>query len=206
MTYTNLSRRYDAAAPNWGTKLSRHGYHLAYRDFVQAATQGRDQSSSVCDVGTGSGAFAQAYLSLCQAPELLTLVDPAQKMLLRGAETLGGRCQEFQCHCETLEQHRPIAKYDTVLAAHVIEHSHNPATALRQLWHLVALGGALLLIVSRPHWCQWLIWLRWQHRWFSSNKIKAMADDHDLPIPTIFRFQSGVPQRTSLGYSFFKPI
>lgn len=77
---------------------------------------------------------------------------------------------------------------------------------MRHLWRLVAPGGTLLMIISRPHWCQWFIWLRWRHRWFAAQKIRAAATSLNIGETEVFRFARGAPKRTSFGYAFFKPI
>ena len=87
-----------------------------------------------------------------------------------------------------------------ILAAHVIEHLADPAAGLARLAGWLAPGGSLLLVASRPHWCQWPIWLRWRHRWFAPDAVAAMADAAGLRLAALHRFPAGPASRTSLGY------
>jgi hypothetical protein len=92
-----------------------------------------------------------------------------------------------------------------VLGAHVIEHCADPTQALAKMYDLLAPGATLLLVISRPHWCQWFIWLLWRHRWYSEIRVRQMAKAAGLPCPICHRFTAGPPQRTSFGYSFSRP-
>lgn len=205
MTHSDLSIRYDNAASGWFANMARLGYTNAYRDFLCRAVPKALSGGKVCDIGTGGGVFADALVKSGGAPDCLTLVDPSQQMLSEAAKLLRPQTRRLMCHCASLETFGPADRFNVVLASHVIEHCKQPQHALCKLWRLVAPGGRLVLVISRPHWCQWIIWLRWQHRWFSQARIIAMAANLHLPHPGVFRFFSGPPQRTSLGYVFVKP-
>lgn len=205
MTDGSLIRRYDDAAPNWGGKVDALGYQRAYGDFVRQQLLPLNSGSLVCDIGTGSGTFALAALAGGPLPANLTLIDPAAKMLRHACETLAPLANDITCIQTTLEQYQTDQRYDLVLGAHVIEHCPDPVRALQKLYRLLAPGGLLLLVISRPHWCQWLIWLRWRHRWYSETQVGAMAERGGLPVPECHRFTAGPPKRTSFGYKIKRP-
>jgi 2-polyprenyl-3-methyl-5-hydroxy-6-metoxy-1,4-benzoquinol methylase len=205
MAQAELIERYDSAAPDWGSRISQLGYSAAYREFIRQVDVDRRTGLRVCDIGTGSGTFSKAFLAERSGISHLALVDPSDEMLTQAKSALHPLCDELRVYRQTLEHHQPDTRYDVILVVHVIEHCCDPTDALRLLWNLVTPGGTLLMIISRPHWCQWLIWLRWHHRWFSAQTIRAMADDLNMGETEVFRFARGAPRRTSFGYAFFKP-
>jgi ubiquinone/menaquinone biosynthesis C-methylase UbiE len=205
MTDISLAKSYDNAAPEWAGKVARLGYQSAYTRFVRGAMPPLTANSQVCDIGAGCGAFAQAALSIGVKPAGLTLVDPSRQMLEHACRALDGQADNVSCHTTTLEAFRTDQAFDLVLGAHVIEHCQDATYALAKMYDLLAPGGTLLLVISRPHWCQWFIWLRWRHRWYSEIRVRQMAKAAGLPCPKCHRFTAGPPQRTSFGYSFSRP-
>lgn len=205
MTFQNLTNQYDNAARDWTAKLDRSGYLAAYRAFAGHGLRGQRKMKRVCDIGTGCGGLASAFVAAWGPPASLLLVDPSPQMLARAGDTLRDLGRRVSLHCKDIDGFEPGQPMDVVLSAHVIEHCSDPALALARLWSFVAPGGALLLVVSRPHWCQWLIWLRWRHRWFSDRTLRAMASGARMPDPEVYAFSAGPPQRTSRGYVFLKP-
>jgi len=205
MPDATLAARYDNAAPRWTGMVAGLGFHRAYGGFARAAMAPLDNTSRVCDIGTGCGTFALAALDIGASPASLTLVDPAANMLEHACEALAPYATEVLCHQSTLETFQTDQRYNLVLCAHVIEHCADPVQALTKIYRLVAPGGRLLLVISRPHWCQWLIWLRWRHRWYSEARVRDMARSADLPAAVCHRFMDGPPQRTSFGYCFIRP-
>ena len=105
----------------------------------------------------------------------------------------------------TLEGFPTERCYESLLVAHVLEHLDDPADGLARLSRLMEPGGRLLLILSKPHWCQWVIWLRWRHRWFGAEAVQGWARSAGLPSPRLFQPRLGPPSRTSLAYLFTKP-
>lgn len=193
--------RYEAAAPIWDRKIDSLGYGAAYRGFLTTTVV---PSGRVLDAGTGTGAFACAWLATGGSREL-TLLDPSRSMLVR-ADAAVRRCGAAPEIVETaMEDHCPDRRYSVILAAHVVEHSPDPATAFRRFSDWLEPQGRLVLVVSRPHWCNWLIWLRYRHRWFSAGEIVSLGRAVGLRHVATHVFTQGPPSRTSLGYVFLKP-
>ncbi|MCP4383404.1 MAG: class I SAM-dependent methyltransferase [Hyphomicrobiales bacterium] len=113
-------------------------------------------------------------------------VDSSARMLHEAAASLWGRANVVECRHVTLDA---VPERDTF----------DPAAALRHLATLVKPGGRLLVIVSRPHWCQWLIWLRWRHKWFSPRHVTNMAVQAGFDRLEVFSFRHGPASRTSLA-------
>lgn len=195
-----MASKYDQAAPTWGKKLTRLGYNNAYGSFLAGHTV---SGGPVLDVGTGDGTFAQSWVEACGSAEL-TLLGPSSVML-EHAKTQFSRQGILPnlVNCG-LEEFLPRQSFDAVLAAHVLEHFDDPPAGLRLLARCLTPAGRLFLVVSKPHWCNWLIWLRFRHRWFSPERVCQMAQNADLTHRMTYTFQAGPPSRTSLGYIFTK--
>lgn len=199
-----LSLQYDNAAAWWGNAMERHGYRSAYRALIEASI-GDTSMQNVCDMGTGTGAFAQAFCAVTSPVNHLTLVDFSAQMLEKARDNLTLFARRLTTVHASLEQYKPTQPFDLILCAHLIEHCPDPNKAMEHLANMLAPNGTLLLVASRPHWCQWLIWLTWRHRWFSQHVVAQMGADAGLTLQTITPFTSGPPKHTSLGYFFTKP-
>lgn len=194
----DIAAKYDRSAPRWGAKIQQLGYPRAYADLLR---QDLMQSGAVLDLGTGTGALARAWIDV-GGSQNLTLLDVSTAMLKQAEErfrTVGilpriihSRFEDFQ----------PTHKYDAVIAAHFLEHCKNPENAMAQMADLLRPKGRLCLVVSKPHWCNRLLWLRFRHRWFSPESICRMAWAAGLSHVRTHRFTAGPPSRTSLGYIF----
>lgn len=195
-----ITATYDNVADRWDQSVSRLGYPKAYRDFLRSVVVPKGR---VLDIGTGSGVFVRAWLA-CGGSKDVTLLDPSAGMLAAASRTvtgLGSRVELVQARLEDIEV---SVEYDTVLAAHVIEHMRDPSDALRRIRRLLAPGGQALLVISRPHWCQWVLWPRYRHRWYGANTIAALADKEGLSVVRLHKFAAGPPRRTSIGYRLIK--
>ncbi|WP_421726314.1 class I SAM-dependent methyltransferase [Bauldia sp.] len=199
-----LENRYDEAASWWGGAMAKLGYRTAYTDLARRALGDRF-FATIADVGTGSGDLAAAVCDTRQPPDRLVLADSSSRMLDQATRALAGRAAVVDGHFGPLDAIPDRDAFDLVLAGHVIEHLTDPEAAVRRLADLVKPGGLMLLIVSRPHWCQWLIWLRWRHRWFAAGKVRRMIAGAGLEAPEILPLSHGPPSRTSLGYLVRKP-
>ncbi|SHG59409.1 class I SAM-dependent methyltransferase [Cognatishimia maritima] len=194
-----LDHRYNAAAPIWSQMLEQHRFPAAYRHLASFAPT--DRALRMVDVGAGSGDFSTAYCAMRQRPVDHVLLDRADNML---AEAQRAHPQA-QTICEDLAAHSPAKPYDVTLCAHVIEHCPDPFAAMSHLARITAPGGTLLLAISKPHFCQVFIWLKWRHRWFSTADITAMGASAGLTLRAVVPFPTGVPSRVSQGYVFEKP-
>lgn len=197
----NTNAKYNRAASNWEQSIARNGYSAAYEGFLKNHI---NASGAVLDAGTGTGTFARIWAEAGGSRDL-TLFDPSQKMLAAAEANLAAIDVTPKVAQAQVENFNPSTPYTTILAAHVIEHCAAPELALRRFADWLEPRGRLFLIVSKPHWCNWLIWLRFRHRWFSAPKVHQMADNAGLISLDTHVFQSGPPSRTSLGYLFVKP-
>lgn len=197
----NIAAKYDRAAARWDSKLSQLGYTHAYRQLLQPHT---NASHPVLDVGTGTGGFASAWLSEGGSRDL-TLLDPSGRMLSKAQDRIKGAGALPRIVQSTLERFDPDTRFGTVLAAHVIEHCLDSADAFVRMASWLSPGGQLIIVASKPHWCNWLIWLRYRHNWFDASQIAALAHNAGLTRTDTHDFTAGPPGRTSRGYIFTKP-
>lgn len=196
--------RYDAAAPRWGDKMRALGYYDAYLGFLSARPGRAPAGLRLVDVGAGTAAFSEAWIAINGPPRRTTLLEPSRAMLERGRDALRRRGVEPLAVHAALGQ-VPIDPAEVVLAAHVIEHCDDPLAALKQIRALLVPGGTLHLVVSKPHWCNALIWLQWRHRTFRKNEITGLVEAAGLAIDGLYAFPSGPPSRTSLGLVATRP-
>lgn len=92
-----------------------------------------------------------------------------------------------------------IPPQDALLAAHLIEHFADPAAALAEMATLLRPGGRLWLVVSKPHWCNAIIWLQWRHRTYGPEEIARLVRLAGFAVERTYAFPSGPPSRTSQG-------
>lgn len=195
-----LDQRYNAAAPKWRRMLAKMGFPLAYQTLADHAP--RQRALRMVDLGVGSGDLSKAYCERRQRPLHHVLLDRSPAMLTEASKVF----PKAALACEDLADHHPPIPYDMVLCAHVIEHCPSPQDALKHIARITTPGGSVLLAVSKPHVCQYLIWFKWRHRWFSEHDVVAMAQRAGLVPTTLVPFKHGVPSRVSQGYVFTKPI
>lgn len=190
--------RYDQVAPRWGDKMRTLGYYDAYLGFLTAEREPATPGLSVVDIGAGTASFSEAWVASRGRPRGLTLLDPSRVMLDRGRAVLRQRGIE-----PSLVQGRlgevDFEPADIALAAHVIEHCPDPLTALRQMAKAVRPGGKLYLVVSKPHWCNAIIWLQWRHRTFGRDEIFDLLQKAGFTVERSYAFPAGPPSRTSQG-------
>lgn len=174
------------------------GYYDGYLGFLSDRSHPPDRPDHIIDVGSGTGAFSEAWVAVHGAPRELTLLEPSAQMLEKGTETLAAR--GVTAHgVQGLLGGVDLAPADLVLAAHVIEHCPDPGLALRQMHDLLHPGGRLNLVVSKPHWCNAIIWLQWRHRTFGRDQIFDLVHQAGFDIEGEYTFPSGPPSRTSRG-------
>ncbi len=198
-TSTDLTQQYDKASGRWRDKMRTLGYYDAYLGFLSGPQTRSDGAVDVLDIGAGTGAFAEAWVAVNGAPRALTLLEPSSPMLARAASALKVRGVIAKSVEGTLEKPKAATPCDEVLVAHVIEHCADPLTALKQIRALTKDGGRLHLVVSKPHWCNAIIWLQWRHRTFKPQEIQDLLTQAGFTLEQTYDFPSGPPSRTSFG-------
>ncbi len=198
-TAASLTDRYDTASGLWADKMRVLGYYDGYLGFLSHFPGRTPSNASVMDVGAGTGAMAEAWVAVHGAPRDLTLLDPSAAMLDRAAGALRRRNIVPKLMAQGLED-VDLPPHDVVLAAHVIEHFPDPARALSQIADLTAPGGQLWLVVSKPHWCNAIIWLQWRHRTYRPARVTELLESAGFSPEETYAFPAGPPSRTSFGY------
>ena len=196
-----LVSRYDAAAHDWHRKVSRLGYPAAYGELFE----GREPAARVLDIGTGSGAMAEAWVD-GGLPRELTLLDPSEAMLTEAATRLGRYGVQITRVADGVGT-SDVAEgaFGAVLCAHVLEHLPDIEGALRWSRTRLRSGGRFYLVASRPHWCTALLRWVWGHRAFApDDMVSRLARAGFAEIRTV-PFSKGPPSRTSMGYIAMAP-
>ncbi len=198
-TDTSLSDRYDSASGLWADKMRILGYYDGYLGFLSHWPGRAATPATLLDVGAGTGAMAEAWIAVHGAPPTVTLLDPSASMLNRAAGALKRRGVAPRLEISGLED-TSLSPHDVVLAAHVIEHFPDPAEALARIAALTAPGGELWLVVSKPHWCNAIIWLQWRHRTYRPARVQELLEAAGFVLEDTYAFPAGPPSRTSTGY------
>lgn len=199
-TQNALTADYDSAASIWGDKMRTLGYYDAYLGLISSLNFRAPDGHRILDIGSGTAAFSEAWVAINGPGQDVTLLEPAPAMLARGVKALHHREVEPQIFAQTLEDFEPTAPYECLLAAHVLEHAEDPTQSLRHMRNLVETDGRLWLVVSKPHWCNALIWLRWRHKAYRPESVARMLADAGWELNLEYAFPSGPPSRTSRGY------
>ncbi|MXQ08487.1 methyltransferase domain-containing protein [Alphaproteobacteria bacterium GH1-50] len=180
------------------------GYYDGYLGFLSAPGLAGGTAVDVVDMGSGTASFAEAWIAVNGVPRSLTLVDPSRAMLDRGRAALSRRGVAPETVAAKLGE-TPRLSANELLVAHVIEHCPDPARAVADLAAMLRPGGRLRLVVSKPHWCNVIIWLQWRHRTFTEAEITRLITDAGLIVETTYAFPAGPPSRTSRGLVARKP-
>ncbi|MCX7286024.1 MAG: class I SAM-dependent methyltransferase [Rhodobacterales bacterium] len=196
----DLRARYDAAATTWHARMDALGYSAAYRAAIAELCPQGLTVRRVMDVGCGAGDFAAAYAALRPRPDVLTLADPSVAMLHEAKLHLQGAADEVVVLKTALDDLPMHPSQDVILCAHVIDHCPDPVHALRILGQRLSQGGTIILIATRPHWCNRLIRPLWRHHSHSPARILQAVVAAGLVCPRDTGFASGPPRRTSHAY------
>ncbi len=188
----NRAFAYDRAAPRWGRSMERLGYDAAYRGLV---ADWAAPGERVLDIGCGGGAFAAAYLDVHGAPEGLTLADPSAAMLAAARARLASRANYLKAGIGD-----EVGRHDLILCAHVLDHFADLAAPLTVLASALSPGGRMILVHTRPHWCNVLIWPKWRHVSRRPEEILTALGAAGLRCLAHRGFAEGPPRRTSHAY------
>ncbi len=196
----DLHARYNAAAAGWHRKMDSLGYPAAYATAIARLCPQGMTAHRVMDIGCGAGDFAAAYLKTRPRPDVLTLADPAAAMLHEAGVRLRGAADQVLLLQTAIDDLPTHPSQDLILCAHVIDHCPDPVHAIRALARGLTPNGAIILIATKPHWCNRLIHMIWRHRSHTPARILQAIAAAGLVCPRDMGFASGPPRRTSHAY------
>jgi ubiquinone/menaquinone biosynthesis C-methylase UbiE len=196
----SLISEYDRAASGWKAKLQALGYPAAYGAFIARVCPPSQRVDHLLDAGCGTADFAAAYFAQRGPVARLTLLDPSREMLTHAARRFEDHASRVSPLCLQITDLPPHPAFDIILCAHVIEHCSDPVDVLRHLKQTLLPHGQILLVISKPHWCNRLIWLKWRHRTMTPSAVRAAVLAAGLNCQQDMAFAVGPPSRTSHAY------
>jgi ubiquinone/menaquinone biosynthesis C-methylase UbiE len=217
----HLTERYEQVATKWHATVLGLGYQQGYRDFIAHADpvsriKSAAGQTTVIDVGAGTAAFSLALVEHFGTDFRPDLLDSSQAMLGVAMENLrrvGVQATAIHANFDFVANSDarhgtaavarafdPLGKYDLILCAHLIEHLPDPLDSLAGVKRLLLPGRLLLLVVSQPHWCSALVWLKWRHRVFGKSAVLDALQHAGFSRSESFHFKNGPPRRTSIAY------
>ena len=202
-----LKSLYARFADRWHQGVLRLGYIAAYDQLIAYDADRRSSPvGTVLDAGTGTGAFALSFVQKHPTLKRLTLLDMSPEMLAQAEKNLHAKgIKTISCVGGLGTNDIAERSCETILCAHVIEHTNTPKDHLRWFCSRLSPGGTLLLSVSKPHWCTAIVRWRWGHKAYPPSHVTKMLEDAGFEDISEIRFKSGPPSRTSCGYRAKRP-
>ncbi len=140
--YDRLAPTYDALHRRW----LRYAGGEAQASLEAAVRALMTQSSSLLDVGCGTGTFARALIAEGMPPGNITLLDPSQAMLDQAADLpvqrVNGRLSAIPFGDST---------FDIVTCAWALETTSDLVSGIDELCRVVRPGGAICLAFCAAH-------------------------------------------------------
>lgn len=203
----DLNALYARFAKKWHNAILRLGFMNAYQLLTRFDQERRIRPANVVlDVGTGTGALAKAFVENRPDVTSLSLLDASPEMLQEACLNLADIACEVHLIPDLIGT--PQIKgstIDTLLCAHVIEHTPTPLESLRWFFKVLRPNGTLLLSVSKPHWCTAIVRWRWGHKAYPPEQTCAMLAEAGFTDVEMITYPSGPPSRVSCGFWARKP-
>lgn len=199
-----LAARYDQAAPGWAAITSKYQYSDAYEHLLNSFLVQNDLHTGseplrALDAGVGAGAFSLALQAVTERPLQLTAIDISPAMLRETSKRF--RSAHLPARLvETDIRELPFddASFDLVLAAHVLEHLPDPATALREVHRVLRPGGWVVTCMTRRSLLGTYIQAKWRTHRLSGEQSAAWLRSAGFAVLTPASQPRGVFSLTSV--------
>jgi SAM-dependent methyltransferase len=143
-----------ATPNNLNVRVALHAkYSTAIREWFDWLTDQIDWSDSreVLEVGCGTGLFWRHVPATVGRHLAVTLTDLSQEMV--NTATVRARSRTGELQGFVADVHRlpfPDDSFDMVIANHMLYHSPNPSSALREIARVLRPGGTLMASTNGP--------------------------------------------------------
>ena len=175
---SELTRRYDRAAPGWSRTLERLGFPQAYETLLRRVLSEEGQTLGpqprVLDCGVGTGALSSALARVLATPFELAAIDTSRSMLERARRSF--RDIDFEAtlrHGDVRELPYGSGVFDLVMPSHVLEHLVDPEAALNEMVRVLKPGGLLIICLTRRSPLGMLVHLKWRTHRVTPTQAKA---------------------------------
>jgi len=120
-------------------------------DDIYRRIFGRTNGYTVLDCGCGEGLVVERIHEVCSSIHEFFGNDISKTLVQQAKNRLRGfSFYPIQAPAEDLPF--PNGRFDIVLSSHMIEHTHDPESAMREMARVLRPGGLLLLIAPREEW------------------------------------------------------
>lgn len=178
---SEIHRLYDGTW-QWHAMVALLGYRRAYvRLFRRLAGEGWLGHSPlrVLDCGIGTGWFSLALAQAVSNRLEIHGVDLSPRMVVRARANLRRHLPSVPEDIRLGDIHGldyAAERFDLVMAAHVIEHSPQPAAALREMVRVLRPGAPLLFATMRASCANAVHGLFWRYQSIGADRLAGLME------------------------------
>lgn len=191
----DLAIAYDREAAGWDRTIRRLGFSDAYETMLRQALPddiGEDCGTPlrVLDAGIGTGGLSKALARARPMPLDLSGIDISPGMLTEADGNLGevGLSADLRLG-DVQDLPYEDAKFDVVMAAHVLEHLADPHRAIEEMVRVLKPGGVPLACLTRRSSLGIYIHLKWRTHRVTAEEAECWFARHGLECTRCLRFE-----------------
>lgn len=142
------AREYERLEHIAETFSTHEGFNKAVIEYGFRSLQEHFRGARCLEMGSADGAMTRL---LAQAWDDLTVVEGSKRFASLIEEDLGPAFPGLRVVHSLFEAFVPEAPFDTIIAAHILEHVDDPVAVARAARKWIAADGRLLVVVPNAH-------------------------------------------------------
>lgn len=210
---SELTERYDGEAANWQETLTRLGVAGAYQSlaarlYERLASFRSNTPIRVLECGAGTATLSRALAGMHSKPIQLSAVDISVEMIrqARGAFDEAGLAVDLRV-ADIRKLPYADDSQDVVIAAHVLEHLADPASALDEMYRVLKPGGLIVLCCTRRSLAGRWIQMKWRTHTVTEPLMQDWLNQHAFENVEPLMIDSGSRlNQLSLAMTAIKPV
>ena len=186
LSASELTRRYDRAAPTWRRMMDRFSFPDAYESLLgrmlhDEAPEFTGAQLRVLDCGVGTGALSGALARVLPTPFKLDAIDISPRMLELARGNLRDTGPKVTLrHGDVRKLPYDDGVFDLAMAAHVLEHLVVPSIALNEMVRVLKPGGLLVVCLTRRSPLGMYVHLKWRTHRMTPTQAEGLLLDSGL--------------------------